>query len=159
MFREHLRSSQVSLSRRTLERQGVRSCPPNPVFVNLLSNCWDVAQSPISRCADQRPRATSICFRAHPRSHTSPQKCLSLKRSPSGYEMACGCEVYFSFHMLNVANISLPFVLHECLLPQPSTWSDRHWWMSQIHVKTSQGRLDSWCQSLTVAWIQLGVVE
>ena len=31
--------------------------------------------------------------------------------------------------------------------------------MSKIRVKTSQGCLRSWCQSFTVAWIQLGVVE
>ena len=31
--------------------------------------------------------------------------------------------------------------------------------MSKIHVKTSQSRFDSRCQSQTVAWIQLGVVE
>ena len=31
--------------------------------------------------------------------------------------------------------------------------------MSKIHVKTTKGRLDSCCQSLTVAWIQLSLKE
>ena len=39
-----------------------------------------------------------------------------------GSDMACGCRSDSPFHMLNIANISLPFVPCECLLPQPSTW-------------------------------------
>ena len=61
--------------------------------------------------------------------------------------MACGCEVYSSFLMWNITQISLPFVPRECLLLQRGTSSGG---MSKIHVK---------CQSQTVPWIQLGVVE
>ena len=68
--------------------------------------------------------------------HTSPRTAFhgSVLRL-SGCEMVCDCRGDSSFRMLHNANISPPSVPHECLL-RPSTWSDRRWWMSKIHVRT-----------------------
>ena len=74
--------------------------------------------------------------------------------------MACGCEVCSSFRTCNMAYISTA----HCATQVPSSGSEAPHQivvggMSKVHVRTSQSRFDFRCQSQTVAWIQLGVVE
>ena len=123
---------------------------------------WTWRNHRVVVCAAQPPRATRYLFpRTSTTSHKST-KSLSLKRSPS-VGMRGGLWLRGLLILSQVGNtacISLPSVPRECRLRQRGTSSNRRWWdCPKIHVKTSQSRFDSRCQSQTVAWIQRGVVE
>ena len=141
------------------------SCPPSPVFENLFGNGLTFV------AATWRNRRTvgmlinclepPVPVSAHVHHITQIHKYFLVETFSvcRDTRWPVAARSTRPFRRWNTAHVSLPFGPRE--LPSPCSEA-RHiviGGMSKSHVKTSQGCLDSRCQSLTVAWVQLGVVE